>query len=169
MKNFHFIRHLGVNAFALMLCTLLASCTGGGGGTGGTTVTIPAISSTSPANNAAQIGTNSVITATFNEAMDLTTITASTFTLNNGVTGTVTYTGTTATFTPTTSLAPSKTYTATISNGVKDTYGNSMPANYTWTFTTGTQANTNPTMASTSPVNNATGVAVNATINVTFN
>ncbi len=102
--------------------------------------TPPTVSSTSPANNATDVAVNTAITATFSEAMDVSTLTSATFTLNNGVTGTVTYSGTTATFTPTGNLAYSTTYTATITTGVKDAAGNAMAAAYTWIFTTGTTA-----------------------------
>src|SRR5207237_10439060 len=74
----------------------------------------------------------------------------------------------TATFTPSSNLAASTTYTATISTGVKDLAGNAMAANYVWTFTTIVPDTTPPTVASTSPANGATGVAINSPITATF-
>jgi len=138
--------------------------------TTGTTIdnTPPTVSSTNPANAATGIAVNAAITATFSETMTASTVTTATFTIG-GVTGTVNYSGTTATFTPSSNLAYSTTYTATITNGVKDAAGNAMAANNTWTFTTGAAPDTTPpTVSSTSPVNNATGVAVNAAITATF-
>jgi hypothetical protein len=69
--------------------------------------------------------------------MDAATITTGAFTVG-GVAGTVTYdTSTrTATFTPSSSLADSTTYTATITTGAKDTLGNRLMSNFTWSFTT---------------------------------
>jgi subtilisin family serine protease/subtilisin-like proprotein convertase family protein len=69
--------------------------------------------------------------------MDAATISTANFTLDNGVTGTVTYSGTTATFTPSSNLAYSTTYTATITTAAKDAAGNAMASDYAWSFTTG--------------------------------
>jgi len=117
---------------------IFGSC--GGGSSGGTTpdITPPTILSISPPNNATGVSVNTAITATFSETMTISTVNTATFTLNNGVSGAVTYGGMTATFTPSSNLAYSTTYTATITTGVKDTSGNAMASNYTWTFTTGT-------------------------------
>ena len=129
----------------------------------------PTVAATSPSNNATGIAVNAAITATFSENMSASTVTNSTFSLNNGATGVVTYNGTTATFTPSVNLAYSTTYTATITTGVRDAAGNAMASNRTWTFTTGTVPDsTPPTVTTTSPANNATGVAVNAAVTATF-
>ncbi|MBE7444960.1 MAG: Ig-like domain-containing protein [Planctomycetia bacterium] len=101
--------------------------------------TPPTVSATSPVNGATGILVNSVITATFSEAMNAGSITPSTFLVSNGsanIGGAVTYTGTTATFTPSVPLAYSTTYTATITTGVMDVAGNAMTANHIWNFTT---------------------------------
>src|SRR3990172_4666003 len=130
--------------------------------------TPPLVSSTSPANNAADVAVNTSISASFSETMDAGTITTATFTIT-GVTGTVAYTGTTATFTPTGNLAYSTTYTATITTGVKDLAGNTMAGNYTWTFTTGVAPDTTPPLvSSTSPADDAADVAVNTSIIASF-
>jgi hypothetical protein len=132
--------------------------------------TTPSVSSTSPASNATGVAVNTVITATFSKAMDSTTINTSTFMLKdssaNLVAGTVSYDSATytATFTPSANLSYGTTYTASISKGAKDTGGNSMAADYTWSFTTATA----PSVSSTSPASNATGVAVNTVITATF-
>jgi hypothetical protein len=72
--------------------------------------------------------------------MDSSTLTTSTFTLDQGVTGSVAYDATskTATFTPSTKLSANKSYTATIKSGVKDIAGNALASDYTWKFETGT-------------------------------
>lgn len=129
------IKQMGIFLF-LALSLLTMGC---GGDDGGGDTTPPTVSSVSPANGATDVAINTVITATFSEAMNSSTINTSTFTLNStsgAVTGTVTYSGTTATFTPSSNLSYSATYTATITTGVKDSAGNAMAANYTWSFTT---------------------------------
>ena len=99
----------------------------------------PTVIATDPLNLATSVAVNKVITAKFSEAMAPATITALTFTLNDGdlpVAGTVTYSGTTATFTLLADLDIFKTYYATITTGVKDLAGNALVSNYTWSFTT---------------------------------
>ena len=96
--------------------------------------------STDPLQNVTGVPRNQVIAFTFSEAMDPSTINASTFTLKQGsnvVPGVVTYSGTTATFTPTNVLAASTVYTATMTTGAKTMAGNSLAANTVWSFTTG--------------------------------
>jgi len=133
--------------------------------------TPPTVSSTTPANNATDVAVNSAITATFSEAMDSSTITTDTFLVSgsSNISGTVTYTDTTATFTPVTDLDYNTTYTATITTGAKDLAGNASQADYTWSFTTSSEADTTaPTVSSITPVEGATDVDVNTAITVTF-
>jgi hypothetical protein len=142
--------------------------------TTGTTAdtTAPTINSTLPANTTTGIPLNSVMSAIFSETMDPSTITNTTFTLMQGATSipsTVTYSVDTAVLTPTSNFVASTIYTATITTGVKDLAGNALANNYVWTFTTGATADTiAPTVSSISPANNATNVAVNSTIVITF-
>jgi hypothetical protein len=134
-----------------------------------TTAPPPTVLSTVPANAATLAVITTTVTATFSVPMDPTTITGTTFTLAGpGVTpvvGAVTYAGATATFTPTAHLANSTVYTATITTGAKDPTGAPLAANDVWTFTTAPL----PAVASTVPLNGATGVARGATVNATFN
>ena len=102
-------------------------------------VTPPTVVSTDPISGATGVATNKAIGITFSEAMTPTTITTTTFTLNEGTTavaGTVAYTGTTATFTPSSLLIAGTVYTAAISTGAKDLAGNALKASTTWNFTT---------------------------------
>ncbi len=99
----------------------------------------PAVLSTNPADGADDILVETVITATFSEAMDADTINTDTFLVSDGVAnipGTVSYEAGTATFTPTASLHHSVTYTATITTGAQDPAGNPMETDYQWSFTT---------------------------------
>jgi hypothetical protein len=142
--------------------------------TTGTTIdtTAPTVRSTIPLDLARGVALNSAINAIFSEAMSAGTLNTATFTLKRGstpVSGTVTYIGATASFKPASILASSTTYTATLGTGVKDAAGNAMATAYTWTFTTGTAPDTTaPTVSSTIPLDVATGVALNSTVNAIF-
>ena len=137
------------------------------GGDSGNDVTAPTIGSVRPASNAVSVATGTNCTVTFSEPMNSATITPATFTLKLGtiaVAGTISYLGTTGTFTPTAALAPNTAYTGTVTTGVKDAAGNALAANYSWTFTTASAIVTDvtpPTVLSSTPVPNATTVAIN--------
>lgn len=134
----------------------------------GTTVS-PVVTSTDPANNATGVVLNKRIAVTFSVPMDPLTLNATTYTLKQGTTpvaGTISYSGLTALFTPSSNLAPNTVYTATVNKGAKNTDGNALANDHVWSFTTG--ANTTPTVTSTDPANNATGVALNKVIKSVF-
>jgi len=142
-------------------------------------VTAPTVILTVPADGATDVATNTAITATFSEDMDPATISGSTFTLVNttlsgiAITGSVSYAvvGRTATFTPTTpaTLPANTLFTATITTGAKDLAGNPLATNKVWTFTTSMALDaTAPTVTLTSPVHEATDVALNKTVSATF-
>ncbi len=103
----------------------------------------PNVISTSPADSATHVAVDAVMTATFSEAMNASTIDINTFTVDNGVTGTVSYdaNSTTATFTPTSDLNYDTTYTATITTDAEDVAGNGLQADYSWSFTTQSEEN----------------------------
>lgn len=131
-------------------------------------VVAPIVTLTDPPNNALKVPVNKIITATFSLPMDPLSINTSTVTIKNGTTlvpGVVTYTGTTVTFTPTTNLLPGTVYTGTITTGALNSDGTPLQGNYVWTFTTGTIA---PTVISTDPTNNATGVLLNKVVRANF-
>lgn len=117
--------------------------------------TPPSVTETSPASDASDVAVNSVITAKFSETMDASTLTDSTFHVDvtalplssprsgarvarsaGTVAGMVTYEGTTATFTPSANLEYSTTYTVTVTTGAKDSAGNALANDYSWTFAT---------------------------------
>ena len=134
--------------------------------------TPPLVTFTSPAYGATGVPVNSKILATFSEAMDPLTITASTVMLMQGTTpvsGIVTYVGLTATFDPASDLASSTAYTATITTAANDPAGNALQSNFVWGFTTGPAPDTTaPLVTFTSPAYGATGVPVNTKILATF-
>lgn len=100
---------------------------------------LPIVISTNPQDNEVNVPLNQTITATFNQAMNGTTINISTFTLFqnvNQIDGVVTYNGTVASFNPVDDLLPNVTYTATITTGATSALGDQMANQYQWTFTT---------------------------------
>jgi uncharacterized repeat protein (TIGR02543 family) len=100
----------------------------------------PVVVLTDPLNGAVNVPLNQVITATFNEKMNPTTISKSSFTVTANdslIDGTVTYDNLTATFTPTILLSDDTQYTGTITTMAKDERGNALQQDYVWTFTTG--------------------------------
>jgi hypothetical protein len=105
----------------------------------------PMVMSTDPPSGATEVVLNQKISATFNEPMNPSTLTAATFTVKQGTTavaGVVSAVGATATFAPSSALAAGATFTATITTGAQDPAGSSLAKNYPWTFTTSACAQT---------------------------
>lgn len=146
------------------------------------TVTEPATTTPGPTPG---VPTNTAISAVFNEDMAPATITAAgSFTVTCDApcvspAGAVSYAvGTrTAVFTPAAALVAGRTYTARLTTATTDLAGNALagnqgpaPSDYVWTFTTAVPLPpANVTVRSTNPVDGATGVCPDATINATFN
>jgi hypothetical protein len=129
----------------------------------------PIVESTTPLTNALNVPLDQIVTATFNEEMDPSSITSTTFTVVGvaPIAGTVTYTGNTASFAPAVSLAENTTYTARITTKAKDLMGNFLQTEYVWAFSTGTLLR--PVVITTDPINNAIAVKFDKTISATFN
>jgi len=178
---------------ALLMAALVAGCGGQdpilGGGGGGVVphvagdTTRPLVTATIPINAASGVPANSKITATFSENMAPATINNTTFTLaQSGVAVAglgVTYTvgSRIADFKPSANLTSGSVYTATITTGATDLAGNALAGisstplvanNHVWTFTAGALDTTPPTVMKEFPINAASGVAVNSTVNATF-
>jgi ice-binding like protein/Big-like domain-containing protein len=99
----------------------------------------PSVTLTSPGNLELLVEPNVIISATFSENVNTTTVTSGSFLLTlNGVAvnGSVNATGSNATFTPSPVLLFDKTYEATITTAVKDLAGNNLVTAHTWTFKT---------------------------------
>ncbi|MDZ7776154.1 MAG: ice-binding family protein [Bacteroidales bacterium] len=99
----------------------------------------PMVILTDPEDLAIDVHADKTISATFNVAMDPSTINSSTFILmdgNNPVVGNVNYSGNDATFNPDADLLPGKTYTATITTGAENEAGTALAEDYVWSFTT---------------------------------
>jgi hypothetical protein len=114
-------------------------------------LTPPTVSSTSPADSAIDVAIAANVTATFSEAMNSSTISATNFTLYQAATpiaGAVSYSGNVATFNPTSDLANNAVYTATVTTGATDLAGNPLAASKIWSFTTVAAAPTGPPVVS---------------------
>jgi len=147
---------------------------------GGADTTVPSVAGVTPVNGAGKVATTATVTATFSEAMTAATINTTTFQLFDStgaqVAAAVGYNATTrtATLTPSVALATSKTYTALVEGGTtdpraKDSAGNALAANVSWSFTTiGGPDTSAPTVASVTPTSGATGIALNTTVTATF-
>jgi len=137
----------------------------------------PTVISETPPSGAGGVCPNTVVTATFSEAMNPATINTTTFTLTTGtpavaVDGVVSYASSsnTATFTPSSALALDTTYTATITTGVTNAQGIALVTDFVWSFTTGatTCLTGPPTVISVTPPNGSSGICPNAVIVATF-
>ena len=131
----------------------------------------PMVISTDPANMDTGVALNKVISATFNMAMDPTTLNSTTFTLYQGLTqinGVVSNSGTRAFFDPNIDLTANTVYTATITTGAKNPQGVAISSNYVWTFRTGTKL-LGPEVIFTDPTDKDTGVVLNKNVTATFN
>ena len=147
------------------------------------------VKSTIPTKGARGVPINQVLTVTFNQEVDCSTVTASTFTLkrderkrdkerwdsewsehrgqHGDVAGSIACSGMVATFTPDTDLAANTDYIATITDKVKDVKGQTLECAFVWSFRTGS-TRTAPTVTAVTPLNRATGVTLNTKITATF-
>lgn len=112
-----------------VLLWVLSGCGGGGSGNSGDT-TPPSVVSVSPLGGATGVALSSTISVTFSEAMDTSTITTASFTLDNGATGSLAFSSgdTVATFTPSVSLHNGTTYTVSLGSSITDLAGNALTA-----------------------------------------
>jgi O-glycosyl hydrolase len=131
----------------------------------------PAVTAVTPLSASTTAAINTTVTATFNQAMNSSTITASTFTLtgpgNTSVQGTVGYNAGTsvATFTPSANLAYDTIYTATLSASVMSSAGVALAPD-SWSFTTTTAPI--PMVTSTTPDDGVQNVNVGNALTATF-
>jgi len=116
----------------------------------------PTVSGTTPQNAALGVAVASIVSATFSEPMDVTTLNGASFTVtatgSAPIDGLVTVSGNTATFTPSAKLSANTQYVATISTAATDTMGHPLAANYTWSFETATVAPVGTAILSWDPV-----------------
>lgn len=130
----------------------LTACGGGSGGDDNTDAnassesqedqTAPQVSLVNPANNATDVTSTTIPSVTFNEDMLSTSIDGTAFSIESDdspVDITVTFDGeiNQANLQPNFGLGLLRTYTATITQQVADLVGNTLEAEYSWSFTTG--------------------------------
>ncbi len=134
----------------------------------------PSILAVSPVNGASGVPTGTNITATFNEPMNASSVTGTTFQLkdagNNIIPAAISISGDQIILDPSSALANSTVFNVYIKGGeagVKDLAGNSLTNDYSWSFTTGAD-NDPPIVTSVSPGNGATGVFTGTAITVNF-
>ncbi len=149
--------------------------------------TAPVVFSTNPADDAQDVAITSTISITFNEPIDTTTVTTNT--ANTTCSGSIQVStddfstcvqmnadpvssnnDRTFTLTPAANLAYDTTHDIRVTTAIADINGNNLESQYTTGtgFVTSEQDLTPPTVSVTDPANNATSVAPNTTISVTF-
>jgi hypothetical protein len=160
---------------ALLMAAFIGGCKDENVGTVGL---CPLVISTAPPDQAINVPLDQEISVTFNQAMNPATITPNAFTLsgpdNSGgriassIDGVLTYDAATFTmkFKPAKKLSANGTYTGTVHTAVKDAKGNALQVDYIWSFSTG--ATISPTVTSTGPANESTGVLLNKVVSATF-
>ncbi len=139
----------------------------------------PTISATSPAAGATNVATSVKPTVTFSEAMSASSVTSSTVLLLDAsnvivaqAAGSPSTSGSVVTISPAAALASGKTYHIKVvggASGVKDLAGNALASDFNQSpgFTTASSggSNTDPvSVVSSSPANNATGVAYGTSV-----
>ncbi len=133
--------------------------------------TPPSIIAVVPAAGATGVATNTQVSVTFDEDMDVSSLNTSTLLVMNGATPvgggvTVSPDTRTATFTPSL-LATNTVYTVTVTSGVRDANGNSPSSNASWNFTTAPDS-VPPQLVAYLPASGATGLPVSSLVSVTF-
>ncbi len=127
---------------------------------------------TTPIDSAVDVVLDTLIKATFSEAVDPLSVTTLSFTLEDAlglVPGTVTTVGSTVTFVPGSGLDADTLYTATITTDVTDLSGNALIADYVWSFTTGDIVGLlAPSVTMTSPSDLAMNVPTGSSVSATF-
>jgi methionine-rich copper-binding protein CopC len=134
--------------------------------------TTPFVAMRSPDDGTINVAVNQKIVVNFSEAVDPASLNAATFTLETPTTslpGTIATVGGTAVFTPDADLPVATLVTATLTTGVTDLAGNALALPVAWSFTTGGGADTiPPVVVTTNPADTATAVAIDQSINATF-
>jgi hypothetical protein len=131
----------------------------------------PAVASTEPSPGTTEVSADINIHAYFNKALNPSTVNNNTFlvrTNNTSVSGSVSYEDSVATFNPSENLQDGIVYTATITDGIRDTYGNAPNNNYNWNFITKDVDRTPPHVASTNPRDDEDDVSFDIRISATF-
>lgn len=134
----------------------------------------PTVDSTTPADDATGVPVDAVLTVTFSE---IVTVNGAWFSITcaagGAQTGTASGSGASYTITPDANLPDDDTCTVTLdAASISDTDGNTMSADYVWSFSTGASVNpgddTPPSVTRTIPANNTSAIPLNQNLAVTF-
>jgi ice-binding like protein/Big-like domain-containing protein len=168
-----------IMAFSIALLSVaMVACNDSNNGSNNGPATTAALTvvSTGPAADAVGVATNTLVTATFSEAINAGTLDSSSFTV--GVTGGMAMIGNVSLDTATNTgifeavggtFADSTAYTAVITTAAESVDGKTLASNYAWSFTTGVGVDsTPPIVISTDPADTATDVAINRNISANF-
>ncbi len=138
--------------------------------------TPPTITLVDPENQSTGVPTNAHYTVQFSKAIDPGTLSSSTFTIFDqttqaNISGTIQIDASlmTASFIPDQPLPVGRSFTVNFTTGIKDTAGNALAASSTDYFSTGYNPETAaPHFVASSPVSGATGIPVNAIVDLQF-
>lgn len=135
-----------------------------------TSATAPTVTSKVPAAAATGVNESSPVTVTFDRMMNPATITATTFGLDNGAAGNITFSSvgnvTTAIFTPSPNLVSTTLYTATVGAGAMSACSVALVSPYSWTFTTRDAAA--PFITTVVPTDSAVNIPRTSPISINF-
>ncbi len=129
----------------------------------------PTIIATSPVDNNTSVSVNTNISIVFSEAMDRSSLTASSFQIVPSVSGAISSTDTSMTFDPDVALNTLEWYSVTLTTDIADTIGNHLAEPYVWDFYTYPDT-VSPTATLLSPIDggligDASTIAVSASDN----
>ncbi|MBF0302058.1 MAG: Ig-like domain-containing protein [Desulfamplus sp.] len=133
----------------------------------------PCVVTVQPYSNQSDVSVTDIISIIFSDLMDVSTINSQTISVKdsswNNVSGSITYDDNLkeAVFKPNNPFSPSTTYNVTVLTGVKNTKGNSIVSDYSWSFSTG-KAAIPIGVVNVSPPLNATLVPLNSFVSATF-
>lgn len=138
--------------------------------------TSPVISGVNPVAGATGVSVNTQVSVTFNEAMDASTITASSVTLTPsgggppvGASVSSNSGSTVATLTPSAALAPNTGYTIGVTTSVRDLAGNALASIFASSFTTAAAPDPGaPFITDITPAAGETGVSTTSTVLMKF-
>lgn len=134
-----------------------------------TVTTVPSVTGVVPANNATGVPGNSAVKVTFSEGMSAATLDENTFKVTEGgnaIAGTRSYDAPTrtATFQPTGAYPGGSTIVVTVTTDAKDLSGIGLASTFNSSFTVSNA----PSVTASTPSPNETGVALDATVSLTF-
>jgi len=131
----------------------------------------PQVTGVSPSNGTSAIPINAQVMIQFNEPVDAASLSGVSLSGGSGTTNaskSLSNGNQRLILVPAVPLSSGTAYTLTVA-GVQDLTGNTLSSPFTANFTTGTSPDlTAATISTVNPVSNATGVAANATVTVTF-